>query len=71
MMKNLIQEKFDYEEEIKELKESNQDFITKQAENFENLIAQMDKHKQAVDEELKDSNEKLNEREATITQLND
>lgn len=34
MMKNLIQEKFDYEEEIKELKESNQDFITKQAENF-------------------------------------
>lgn len=31
----------------------------------------MDKHKQAVDEELEDSNEKLNEREATITQLND
>ena len=31
IMQNLINEKYDYEEEIKELKISNQEFITKQS----------------------------------------
>ena len=31
----------------------------------------MERHKEAVDEELKDSNEKLHEREATIIELNE
>jgi ABC-type uncharacterized transport system ATPase subunit len=49
ILQAMIQEKFEYEEEIRELKESNQEFITKQSENFENLIAEMERHKQAVD----------------------
>lgn len=69
-MQNLINEKYDYEEEIKELKISNQEFITKQSQNFQNLISEMERHKEAVDEELKDSNQKLHEREATIIELN-
>ena len=70
-MQNLINEKYDYEEEIKELKISNQEFITKQSQNFQNLISEMERHKEAVDEELKDSNQKLHEREATIIELNE
>lgn len=31
----------------------------------------MESHKKEVDEELQDSNEKLKERERTITELND
>jgi chromosome segregation ATPase len=71
LLEGLIKEKYDYEHEIEELKESNQEYITHQEANFERIITEMENHKKLVDEELQDSNEKLKERERVITELND